>query len=339
MTFWVAAGLLALFATAFVAAPLLRRREETAAAVSAVIVIFAVPLGAVATYLAVSSQPADIAEVNELPPVEQMIAGLAERLERNPDDLEGWLTLGRSRIATGRYDLATDAYARAMALTDGKDPQAMLGYAEAQILSDRDSVLGEAGDLIEEVLESYPGNPRALWYGGLVAAARQQAESAITRWEALLATDPEPQVAAFLEQQLAALRAGAGQGPAGTSDPGSGGAGTEFAIAVSVTEEISKDFPSGAMLFLIARDAGTAGGPPIAVARYPADAIPGTFALSDANVMIPGRALAQPARLSITARISMAGTAAAAVGDLFGEVSVTPGETSRFDIRIDRAVE
>lgn len=48
--------------------------------------------------------------------VDTMIARLATRLEKNPDDPEGWRMLGWSWLNTGNYDKAVEAYARALAL-------------------------------------------------------------------------------------------------------------------------------------------------------------------------------------------------------------------------------
>ncbi len=45
-----------------------------------------------------------------------MVEGLAARLETNPDDLEGWLRLGRSYFMLGRTDDARTAYKRALDL-------------------------------------------------------------------------------------------------------------------------------------------------------------------------------------------------------------------------------
>jgi cytochrome c-type biogenesis protein CcmH len=47
--------------------------------------------------------------------VEQMVAQLAERLEQNGDDLEGWLRLVQSYVVLDRKDDARTALAKAKA--------------------------------------------------------------------------------------------------------------------------------------------------------------------------------------------------------------------------------
>lgn len=48
--------------------------------------------------------------------IERMVAGLAARLEEAPDNLEGWLMLGRSYAVLGRPDEARRAFTRALDL-------------------------------------------------------------------------------------------------------------------------------------------------------------------------------------------------------------------------------
>jgi hypothetical protein len=65
--------------------------------------------------------------------------------------------------------------------------------------------------------------------------------------------------------------------------------------------------PAGAMLFVIARAAGTRGGPPLAVLRVPQPQFPYAFELSQANVMIPS--LRFSGEMDVTARLDVDGNA------------------------------
>ncbi|HSH30697.1 MAG TPA: c-type cytochrome biogenesis protein CcmI [Thiohalobacter sp.] len=52
--------------------------------------------------------------------VVESVNALAERLERQPDNLEGWMLLGRSYAAMGRDRDAAEAYARARMIDAGE---------------------------------------------------------------------------------------------------------------------------------------------------------------------------------------------------------------------------
>lgn len=54
-----------------------------------------------------------------LPDVTTMTEQLAARLESDPEDVKGWRMLGWSYFQTARYDMAANAYARAVALDPG----------------------------------------------------------------------------------------------------------------------------------------------------------------------------------------------------------------------------
>ena len=59
-----------------------------------------------------------------------------------------------------------------------------------------------AGILFEDVLETDPLNPKALWYGGLVALDMEKPNIARERWEQLLALNPPEQISVVLREQI-----------------------------------------------------------------------------------------------------------------------------------------
>ena len=63
--------------------------------------------------------------------IRSMVDGLAERLEENPDDLQGWLRLGRARGVLGEWDKAAAAYDNALRLAPD-DPQIAAQLADAK---------------------------------------------------------------------------------------------------------------------------------------------------------------------------------------------------------------
>ena len=167
-TFWTVAALLCAVAVAILLVPVWRVRRGGGpwSLVGLAVAAFTAPL-ALALYSYVSNwDPEYAARASR---ETELVDQLARRLESAPNDLEGWRLLAASYIQLGRYVDGRAAYERLWALTPQPSDELKLAYAESQILTDRGSLTGEAGRLVEEVLAANPGEPKALWYGGLVA--------------------------------------------------------------------------------------------------------------------------------------------------------------------------
>jgi cytochrome c-type biogenesis protein CcmH len=140
--------------------------------------------------------------------INEMVAGLAEKLKSNPDDLDGWIRLARAYQVLQRSDDARDAWARAAALAPARlDVQ--LDYADAIIAgrSDLDRYLPpEFVEAVGRVRTLDPKNPLGLYYGGLVA--RLAGDKALARklWnEVLDQLPPDAPQRAELKKELDSL--------------------------------------------------------------------------------------------------------------------------------------
>lgn len=350
--FLILAVLLTLAAGLAVLWPLLRR-PEARAPLAAVAAALALPAFVLFGYLAASNYdwsrppaPVPAAAAASTAPLEEAVQTLEARLKTEPGDQAGWVLLGSSYTALGRADDAFRAYDEALRLSGGTNLEARLGVAEAQLLKDRDALAGEAGTTIEAVLALAPDNPKALWYGGLVALARGDNAAAEQRWSALLGLSPPPRIREIVEAELAALRNPAADPGAAPARPAAAGAvpeaasassgGLSVSVQVTVAPAVQPGIRSRAPLFVFVRDA--AGGPPLAVVRRSAAELPLTVRISDADVMIPGRSLAGISRASVTARIANGGDPVAKPGDLYGEASWAPGSGDGVAVVIDQTV-
>ena len=135
---------------------------------------------------AIQALPAE--EQNEQ--IRGMVEGLAARLEDEPDDIEGWLMLGRSRMVLDEPDAAKAAFERAVEL-DPERPDILLAYASSLLQpSDPpggDPVIGaEAAGLYEKLLSLAPDAPEPRWLLGLAAVQAGDKEEAGDHWQALL---------------------------------------------------------------------------------------------------------------------------------------------------------
>jgi cytochrome c-type biogenesis protein CcmH len=253
--------------------------------------------------------------------VEEAVASLERKLQAAPADEEGWILLGSSYLSLNRPADAAKAYQRALDISDGASIDARLGLAEARIVLDPASLSGPVGDDIEAVLKAEPRNPKGLWYGGLLSLARGQPAVAKERWRTLLELSPPERVRQIIETQLAELD-GAAVGGA-VSTPGSPAVPAaanqpSIRVTVSVSDALRGQVSTSAPLFVFVRDAQNAG-PPLAVIRRQARELPVALQISDADIMLPGRTLANIARATLVARIANGGDPIAKPGDIYGE--------------------
>lgn len=116
-----------------------------------------------------------------------MIEKLAAQLRQQPNDLDGWLRLGRAYLVQGDGAKAVDAYDHAAALKPG-DPGIRLQTVAALLsgLKPDEALPPRAVALLNEVATVAPDSPEILWYLGVVAARDGRAADAREKWTKLL---------------------------------------------------------------------------------------------------------------------------------------------------------
>ncbi len=142
--------------------------------------------------------------------VEEMVAGLAARLEKSPDDYNGWLMLGRSYTVLKNYDGAKSAYDKASALKPG-DVEPKLQYMASLMTTVDPESMGALPPSVTEaaiaILKINPKQPEALYVSGLGRAKVGDKPGARTLLnqakEAMPADSP---LKADIERRLEALK-------------------------------------------------------------------------------------------------------------------------------------
>ena len=139
--------------------------------------------------------PASDAEaaVANLPPAQRsevirgMVTQLAAKLEAQPNDVDGWLRLGRSYGVLGETEKATAAYDRAARL---KPDDTSIPLQEAEALLENLAPEAPIPPLVVELLHrieaKQPDQPEALWYLGTAAAQDHHFDEAERYWLRLL---------------------------------------------------------------------------------------------------------------------------------------------------------
>ncbi|MET0533882.1 MAG: tetratricopeptide repeat protein [Steroidobacter sp.] len=317
---------------------------------SGLAVALLVPVLAILMYAGLSNWDWKAAQMEQAQAgnMEEAISRLEAKLADNPKNLEGWMMLGRSYSALGRYSRAADAFQQAYDLTQGQDVNAMVELGEALVLIDEASLSGRAGKLFETALTRAPNHPKALWYGGIGSIRSGDLRQGRSRFQLLIAQNPPEEIRAVLERQIQDLDQQLGEGgsapaaatpPAATEGaPAAAGGARSIKVAVSIAPALQKQLSGALPLFILARDPN-AGGPPLAVQRHSSSDLPFTIELSEGDAMIQGRSIASVPKVRVVARLSRSGGPQQQSGDLYGEADYEFGKNSGpLSIIIDRTV-
>ncbi len=135
------------------------------------------------------SGAAGAANSKALDDVDTMIQRLADRLEKNPTDGEGFRMLGWSYVMTGHPDKAITAYKRALALLPNQS-NVHAGYGEALVGIAKGTVTQEAKDAFDKATKADPAEPRARYFQALWLAQHGNEKDALEQWIALAKTSP-----------------------------------------------------------------------------------------------------------------------------------------------------
>jgi len=321
--FWIITGLMLAAAILFIAWPLYRIEKKLS--IPSLVSVLAIAAITAVVYSQIGSPNADPAhQQGELPDVDEMVAALAARLVANPEDLPGWKMLGRSYMQLGDTAAAAEAFEKAVELESGENGQTLADLGEALLLSDGRNLNGRAGQLFENAYALAPSNPKALFYSGMAAVERGENELGASRWEALLATSPPPNVADILRQRIAEMR---GSGPEVPLPNGGAATGVVLTARVALGPAAADAGLPDATVFVIVRDPAQPA-PPIAAVRRSLRELPDDIAIGDSDAMIAGRVPSGFERLEVIAQ----------PGDWFGSRIVETASADVIDILIDRQV-
>ena len=273
----------------------------------AALLAMALPLAALALYLKVGDPQAAATVAAAEPPshansgvdVQAMVNGLAARLARSPDDLEGWIVLARSHEVQENFQQAADAYQQAIGAAErGQFPvglQAKLhaDLADALASARNGQMDGPVQQALSDALRLDALQPKALALAGAAAVRRGDAEAAKAHWQKLLSQlEPGTDMALRVQSDLQRLevmgRAGEPTAPALTGLNGT----------VRVSPEMAAHVQKNDTLYIVARAEET-GRTPIAVLRQPVGAFPVTFQLDDRHAMSPQLRLSRFKRVTI----------------------------------------
>ena len=120
-----------------------------------------------------------------------MVSQLAAKQQANPDNLEGWLRLGRAYAVLHEPEQAANAYDKAAVLKP--DDVSIPLQAVRALLSDHkpaDRLSPRVLALLKRVEARDHNEPMVLWYLGIDAAQDARSDDARRYWKALVAQLP-----------------------------------------------------------------------------------------------------------------------------------------------------
>ena len=121
--------------------------------------------------------------------IEANVAKLAQRLQSNPNDPQGWTMLARSYSSMEKYSDAASAYAKATELNP-KDADLLAEYAFATAMSEGRSLQGKPTEIINRALKVNPENLKALQLAGSAAYEAKDYKKAVDYWQRVLKKVP-----------------------------------------------------------------------------------------------------------------------------------------------------
>ncbi|MEI8384659.1 MAG: c-type cytochrome biogenesis protein CcmI [Nitrosomonadaceae bacterium] len=292
-----------------------------------------------------------------------VLDSLIARLREQPDDVEGWIMLGRTYAIMQRFNEAKIAYERVVALSP-ESPELLVDYADIVAMTNGGSLQGEPMELVNKALSLSPKNPKALALAGTAAFEQKNFKQAASYWEKLLVQiPPESKLAQSVKESITeakSLASGKGSTMAGMQNQAapsnqnspppasqaaaasqntgaSGAASATLTGTVTLSATLAGKVSPDDTLFIFAR--ATEGPPmPRAISVKKVRDLPASFLLTDGMGARPDLKISNVPQLIISARITKSGKAMPESGDLQGfSQKVKPGDKN-INIVIDQQV-
>ena len=286
--------------------------------------------------------------------LEQMVASLRKRLEREPENAGGWSTLARTYYQMRRFGEAAQAFEKLVELVPD-DASVLADYADAAAMAQGRKFDGKPRELVARALKLEPTQWKALAMAGTDAFEQKNYTQAVAYWEQLRAQlPPDSPIAQSIVGSIAEARqrggmpaeapqvaqaapgkpagAAAGQMPqddvhktakgptqaaAAAAKKAPAGAATTVSGTVTLSPQLKAKAAPTDSVFIFAR-AASGSRMPLALTRVQVKDLPAQFTLDDSMAMAPEFRLSTQAEVIVGARVSKSGQPMPNSGDLEG---------------------
>jgi cytochrome c-type biogenesis protein CcmH len=269
----------------------------------------------------------------EMASLPELVEKLAQRMQSEPDNAEGWFMLGRSQMTLNRYEDAVTSFRRVDDLVPNTAP-VLLALANAVAMAQGGKIGGEPEELVLRALESEPNDPVGLWLAGNAREEAGDFQAAIDYWQRaipLLKDNPADQQELTSRMQMLASQSGielkeAPQTPVSKT----------LTVKVSLDVALAEQLTGNETLFIFAR--AVSGPPmPIAASRHSVNELPVEIVLTDAMAMLPAMKLSGFDEVKVSAKISASGSATPGETDFVSEVvNAKPGQDEPITLVVNK---
>jgi cytochrome c-type biogenesis protein CcmH len=316
-------------------------KQEKPALWTAVLVAVALPLAAMGMYMwvgepdALNPMAVQSSEKGDPAQLLQMAESLAQKLNDKPDNLQGWVMLGRTYRTLEKFDASVQAYDRALKLS--ADDDLKLERVEVLAMKSQGNFEGEPWNVIRDILQRDPQNYGALLMAGSASYSHEKYADALKYWQQarkpLSADNPDvsglddaiasvqqklgmpAQVAKGPSAQKNAAPSAAAAPSANTSSVASNG--LTVSGQVSILEALKGKVKPSDVVFIYATPANGER-MPLAIFKTTVAQLPLAFTLDDSTAMTPERKLSGAGDVLVKVRVSKSGNAMPQSGDLAG---------------------
>ncbi len=316
-------------------------KQEKPALWTAVLVAVALPLSAMGMYMWLGEpdalNPMAVQSTDKVDPTQllQMAESLAQKLNDKPDNLQGWVMLGRTYRTLEKFDASVQAYDRALKLS--ADDDLKLERVEVLAMKSQGNFEGEPWNVIRDILQRDPQNYGALLMAGSASYSHEKYADALKYWQQarkpLAADNPDvpglDEAIASVQQKLGmpaqvakgpSAQMNAAQTPAAAPSANtSGAASTGLTVSgqVAIAEALKGKVKPSDVVFIYATPANGER-MPLAIFKTTVAQLPLAFTLDDSTAMTPERKLSGAGEVLVKVRVSKSGNAMPQSGDLSG---------------------
>lgn len=236
---------------------------------------------------------------------------LQQKLQTQPNNIDGWYMLGMAYLQGELADLALNAFANANRLDPARDDIA-LSYAQTLVFTQQGRLTPQSRELLMQVLNKHPDHEGALLLMGMGAFRSGDYAGALAFLPRLkqvhLTRTGENKGKAIEEIDKAITIAQQGGEPVVAAQTG-------IRVTVKLAKELQGKLQANDVLFVFAK---ALNGPPmpLAVVRQTAGSFPVVVDLNDQQSMMPELKLSKFSSVIVGARISKTGAPQGESGDL-----------------------